>query len=529
MSETEGLLRNFRIRNAKDFVDYINSQTSSLYVFLGRINEWEDDENPPAVDNTLAQEVSIWNDISGLKRIKTNDAALGFRRINYERGRSYDIYDNTVNLENKDFYVITDEDNVYKCINNANGGLSTVKPTHFKYENISTEFDGYRWKYMFTISESLLEKYIAPNFIPVDIDTDVINNAIPGTIDNLKIITAGSGYASLATVNNGNEIPVYVKGDGDQNDTASINVTTSGEGEIVGFTFASGGNNYPYPNEKRQPVAIRQTTANGIVETAYGIASTNINGQISSVEIIVSGSDYVNGTAQIVQSSCRAYAETNFDGEIINTDIFTAREGSNFTRATAVIVDSLGSGAEIVPIISPLNGHGSNPEKELFANYVMLNLRLSGEEVFLDQDTFRRIGIIEDPVTFGTSGNVEPLVLTQDAIDAKYRLTLEDSTDNFITGERIYGESSGAIGTETSILNDSTLRVLVDNTISSDIEFFSSELIRGLDSGASGLITNITNPGLDYYSGTILYINNREPVTRNTEFQVETVTLVIEY
>jgi hypothetical protein len=529
MSESEGLLRNFKVRNAKDFVDYINSQVSSLYVLLGKITEWPDDENPPAVDNTLTQEVNIWSDASGLKRIKTNDAALGFRKVAYERGRSYDIYDNTVNLENKDFYVITDENNVYKCINNANGGISTVKPTHFKYENISTEFDGYRWKYMFTISESLIEKYIAPDFVPINIDTDVINNAVPGTIDNLKITSAGSGYRPIASVNGGNEIPVYVAGDGDQNSSASINVTTSGEGEIVGFTFASGGNNYPYPNEKRQPIAIRQITANGIVENAYGIASTNINGQISDVEVIVKGTGYVNGTAQIVQSSCRAYAETNADGELINTDIFTAREGANFTKATAVIVDPTGTGGSIVPIISPLNGHGSNPEKELFANYVMLNLRLSGEAVFLDQDTFRRIGIIEDPVTFGTSDNINPLVLTQDAVDAKYRLKIESPTANFTVGERIYGESSGTIGVETSILDDETLRVIVDDSLSSDFGFFNGELIRGLESGEGTVITDITDPQVDYNSGTILYINNREPVVRNSEFQVETVTLVIEY
>lgn len=529
MAQTEGLLRNFKLRNAKDFVDYINSQASSVYVFLGKIGEWEDDANPPAIENTLVEEYSIWNDISGLKRLRTNDAALGFRKVTYERGRSYDIYDNTVNLENKDFYVITDENNVYKCINNANGGISTVKPTHFKYENISTEFDGYRWKYMFTISESFLDKYIAPDFIPIDVDTDVINNAKPGTIDNLKVASSGIGYSSLATVAGGNELPVYIKGDGDQNNTAVINITTSGDGEIVGFTFASGGNSYPYPNETSQPVAIRQTTAEGIVETAYGIASTNISGQISSLEIVVPGTGYVNGTAQIVQSSCRAYAETNFDGEIINSDIFTAREGINFTRAEAVIIDSQGSGGEIVPIISPLNGHGSNPEKELFANYAMINLRLSGVEAFLDQDTFRRIGIIEDPVVFGTLEDIEPLVLTQDAVDAKYRLTLEGSTDGFIPGEQIYGESSGAIGNEISILDSNTLRVLYDRTLSSDIDFFSNELIRGLESGTTGTITNIINPGVDSYSGTILYINNREPVTRNTEFQVETVTLVIEY
>jgi len=531
MSSTSGLLRNFKIRNAKDFVDYVNSEESSLYVFIGKVTEWENEEEPPEIVNSLNEEYSVWNDISGLKRITTGDSALGFRRVEWQPGRIYDIYDNTINLTNKDFYVITDQNNVYKCINNANGSESRIKPTHIKYENISTEADGYRWKYMFTISESLLEKYIAPGFIPVDIDTEVIDNAEPGTIDNLKILNSGSGYTPNADVFNGDELPVYIQGDGDQNSSGTINITqTSAEGEIIGFIPSSDrGENYPYPNEKRQPIALRQITANGITETAYGIASTDINGQILDVEIIISGSGYVNGAAQVVQSSCRAYAETNSDGEITNVDVFTAREGSNFKRAKAIIVDSRGTGAEIVPIISPLNGHGSNPEKELYANYAMINLRLSSEATFLDQDDFRRIGLIEDPVVFGTSDNIDPIVLTQSTVDGKYRLKIESITGEFNNSELIYGELSGAIGVETSVLDSSTLRVLLDNSIAPSISFFEGETIRGLSSGASATITEIINPDVDYYSGTILYINNREPIIRNTEFQIETVTLVIEY
>lgn len=528
-TDTNGFLRNFKLRNANDIFDYINSDEANIYVFLGKLTEWDDEENPPEIVNSLEEEYRIWNHISGLKRILLNDAALGFRRINWERKRVFDEYDNTVDMSDKDFYCITDENNVYKCISNAGGSPSRIKPTHTKYGNISNEADGYKWKYMFTVSQSLIDKFIAPNFISLDIDPVVIENAEPGTIDNIKIIEGGQGYRSNADVLNEDEIPVFIKGNGDQNSSAVTDITTSGDGEIVGYNLSSGGSDYPYPNERRQPVAIRQTTASGITENAYGVASTNINGSIESLEIVIRGEGYVNGPANIVQSSCRAYAETDVDGSIRDAGIFTAREGNNFIEATAIPVDPNGTGAELVPLISPLNGHGSNPQKELFANYAMINLRLAGSSTFIDQDDFRRIGLIEDPIQFGTENDSEPQILEDTEVDAKYRLTLDSPTSSFTTGEIIYGETSGARGVETSILDSNTIRIIQDESISSELKFFENETVRGLDSGATATITDIESPDVAPYSGQILYINNREVVERNKELQVETITLVIEY
>lgn len=530
-----GLLSNFRNRNASDFFTNIVNEENFLFVFIGRTAPWDDDEIVPDVQNTLLEENEIWTDINGIKRIQPDDVTIAFRRVDWSENKIFDEYDNGVDLSNKDFYAVTDENKVYKCISNNNRSKSTVKPIHTTFD-VSSESDGYKWKYMFSISESLLEKFIAPEYAPLVVEEDVIEFAEPGTIDNIKIENSGSGYKANASVEASTELPVFIEGNGKQTASAAALLSTS-DGRVLTASVLDGGSEYPYAPESRIPVALRQITDAGIVQSAYGIAATNALGQIDDFELIIGGFGYTNGEAKIVQSSCRAYAETNFDGEIINADVFTGRQGSDFTEATAIIVSDNGSApGKLRPQISPLKGHGADPQKEVFAKYVMINLRLSGEESFIDLNDFRRIGIIEDPYQFGESLAFDGLDSDGDQKrfdgligDTRYRIVLDGSNEGFQTNEVLYGESSGARGNELTTFNDDTIRVIVDRSLAPDIDFESGETVRGLSSGEVGTISNIIEPDIEPYSGTILYINNSEPVVRELDLQLETVTLVIEY
>lgn len=70
------------------------------------------------------------------------------------------------------YYVVTDDLNVYVCIDNNNLGLSTIKPT-FTNTNQSddgtTLADGYTWKYIYKIPQTDAEKFMTPNWFPVKI------------------------------------------------------------------------------------------------------------------------------------------------------------------------------------------------------------------------------------------------------------------------------------------------------------------------------------------------------------------------
>lgn len=530
--ERIGLLSNFRNRNSAEFFNNIIDEENFVYVFIGRTTPWNESEDVPDVKNTLSEEKRIWDDINGIKRIQPDDVAVAFRRINWQANRIFDEYDDGVDLSKEDFYVVTEDSNVYKCISNNNRSPSTIQPTHTTFD-VSNEADGYKWKFMFSIPESLSDKFIAPEFVPLVIDEDVIEFASPGTVDNVKIDEAGSGYTPNANVDTLTEIPVFIQGDGDQEVSAEALITTS-DGRVITTSVLDGGDNYPFAPESRIPLALRQITDDGITQTAYGIGETNEFGQIDSFNIVIQGSDYVNGTAQIVQSSARAYAETDFEGKIINADVFTGREGRNFNQAEAILVDesiSEDNECKLRPIISPLEGHGSDPQKEVFANFVMINLRLAGDETFIELDDFRRIGLIEDPREYGDTvdSNGDPQRFEGNIGDTRTRIILDSNNSEFESDEVLYGESSGARGNELTLLNNDILRVLVDRSLAPDIEFEVNETVRGLSSGATGTISDIQNPDIERFSGSILFINNTEPVVREFNLQLETVTLVIEY
>ena len=88
----------------------------------------------------------------GAKRITTADVTHAVPRHNWTSGVTYDQYDDQdTNLLNDDFYVMTEDYNVYKCLFNAGNTASTTKPTGVATTPFTTA-DGYIWKYMYTVT-----------------------------------------------------------------------------------------------------------------------------------------------------------------------------------------------------------------------------------------------------------------------------------------------------------------------------------------------------------------------------------------
>lgn len=72
-------------------------------------------------------------------------------------------------FELRPYYVITDEYKVYKCLGNASGALSTIKPSSTDTSNLTPSplADGYIWKYMFTISTNDIERFYTTSWVPI--------------------------------------------------------------------------------------------------------------------------------------------------------------------------------------------------------------------------------------------------------------------------------------------------------------------------------------------------------------------------
>jgi hypothetical protein len=115
-------------------------------------------------------------------------------------------------LESSMFYVMTEDYNVYKCLDNNNGARSTVKPSGTQISPILTA-DGYIWKFMYNVPINLRNKFLSDTQIPV---VSALTNQFysGGALDTILILAKGSGYttATITPVGDGflESDPVYL-------------------------------------------------------------------------------------------------------------------------------------------------------------------------------------------------------------------------------------------------------------------------------------------------------------------------------
>ena len=530
---TSVLLSKARYKNAKQFVDSITGDVVELtndsdvyrdkgyYLFIGRPQPWEDDNAPDDVVDTLESEYNAWYNMTALKRLTDQNVRLAFKRVNWASGTVYNEYDDAVDLNTKNFYVMTSQFNVYKCISNNGGVPSTDRPTQLS--GIEETTDGYKWKFMFTISQSDMNAFATPEYLPIRYDSTVIGNATVGSVEHVVVEDGGSGYVVNSS------LPIYVYGDGNerQSETAKGTITIDGFGRVTSVTVdpLNDGDGYSIPVVGQIPVLLRQVTSTGTRETAFGLATANESNAIVSVSIVIKGEGYVSGQqVDIIQSSCSAVAFTNSLGEVTTAKVTDG--GQNFRKASAIVVANSTTAATVRPIISPFRGHGASPDRELLAKYVLLNITLSANEGsgdFTITNDYRQIGLVEDPYNYGTTD-----VATANTLNAKRTLNVTVTSGTFLADEKIYGQTSGATGNYIDIIDTNVLRYIKgDINLSNTIDFQAGETIVS-ESGATATINSIVDPEVERFSGDILFINNRVPISRNAD-QVETISFVLEY
>jgi hypothetical protein len=213
-----------------------------------------------------------------------------------------------VKLEEAKFYVMTDEFNVYKCLDNNNNGLSTVKPIGTQVAPIDLN-DGYKWKYMFNVPIALRTKFLTDDQMPVlTALTQQFYSA--GGIESTIIESRGSNY-NVATLT--------VSGDGyleaDPVFLSSTIITTGGTNYADGDTLTIA-----------QPI---DTSAEWLSNSAL-YQGNKISSGLNIYEVIQAGISSnvapthkngiaTNGTATLKYLGTTARAFPTFTGSSIST------------------------------------------------------------------------------------------------------------------------------------------------------------------------------------------------------------------
>jgi hypothetical protein len=264
----------FRIHNAQSFKEgFDEAASTNIYLGIGRPQSWTNDNTPDTPKDTVGDELYYWDDMIALKRVQSSDVSLAIVRRNWTTAKYYDTYRHDYNgvtagvnindggatapatLADANYYVITDEYNVYKCINNKKNGVvvqSTSKPTGTTPNAlIGPLADGYVWKYMFTVSPADVLKFVSTDFVPVKTlstnpgTTDAYytqwlsqDAAVDGAIDHIAVNTQGTLYTtapSVQIVGDGTGAAATAVIDAGTGKVTAINMTSKG----VGYTFAT--------------------------------------------------------------------------------------------------------------------------------------------------------------------------------------------------------------------------------------------------------------------------------------------------
>ena len=227
-------------------------------------------------------------------------------------------------------------------------------------------------------------------------------------------------------------------------------------------------------------------------------------------------------------SGASGYANVS-SGGVIKVNMINNGVGYSNVITTITANSSHGQGARIQGYLAPANGHGFSPVDELGGYNVMLNVKLTGQESnnwsYLVNNDFRVIGLVINPLLANNNQANNSLY------DQTIRLNIANSDGEFTYDEKIVGQTSGAFGHIVHFANTNAARtagVLRITSSSTNNQFSIGEVIVGQTSSIEANVVSITKGDLKPYSGKIIYIDQRTPITRATD-QSEDIKLIVRF
>ena len=563
----------FRIHNAKQFIEAFDEVSftsgaavtdssgllnSNMYLFIGKVTGWSDDASPPTPTDSVANtHYENWRDMIAAKKITSTDVSHVIPRKNWTNNTNYFAYtDNTNTLHSQDFYVMTGDYNVYKCLSNSDSNssgttasTSTTKPTGTGTAIISTA-DGYKWKFMYQIPASDALKFVTPNYIPVD-----------------KVRRANSYLA-----NTYDSAPGQVQFDVET--AAAASGGGNGAIEVVHLTTRG----LQYLGEVGNVSAVTNTTTVTITGTSLAADDCIVNNDIYFTSGDASGeggtiTDY-NGTTKVVTFTPAITAPSATDGYAIGPKVVISGDGqganvrcttnstgginataiiaggNNYSNASISIISNASQSnsfnpsptAVLTPIIGPKGGHGSDAVDELGGFYILINSRLEYSESnnFTTDNDFRKVGLLAQPkFSNGDFANTSVVDQATAAVVSSWNGTA------FSVDELVTGATSGATGRVVDFTGNNTIRMtdIIPSGNSTtagyngiygyftNTEVIAANTVGGGGSGASATANGsgaVTGGDLQRFSGDIIYVENRSPISRATD-QIEDIKLIIEF
>lgn len=489
------------------------------------------------------------------------------------------------------FYVINSEYDLFVCIEtglDANGdpNPSTEEPrrTQSPKELIDySDIDGYVWKYITTIKSSDVNKFTTDHWIPVktltaqevkeseleelaggipEAQAIVQKYSTPGSVVSCIIENPKQQLGTYQTTHTGVLVSAINPASASSHSTGVLAKNPL----ISGATDPSSSNNaynnmhlyVYYTTTGASPVSVTETYVidlnngyNGSTKTislasteswstsllAALAASQTVTYEILPIIVAIS-----NGTTPVKIKPVVS------NGMISRVKVIDPGEGATFVNVL-VNASSGKSSVSAVPakvraVISPIQGLGSDPEKDLGAYFVMLTAKLpynDGSNDFPVSNDYRQIGIIRD--LRDSDGNLA----TSSTYNAANSLTLSNISGDLFAVDEIIKQSyviSGQTVTAKAILIDITQTGVSQHRIgyvqtpeTGYVPFVTGQTLSTERYGTDGTIlssqvtadvVDVISPEIKKFTGEILYLENRRAILRSSE-QTEDIKAIIEF
>ena len=489
------------------------------YVFLGNHLAYTNENIPPAIIDSIADEKNSWDNMIAAKKITGNDVEFVIPRVSWTSSTKYKQYDDAVSFDElltgntslnvKPMYVMTTSRNVYKCLSNNASANSSVEPSGdytSSNGNIATS-DGYIWKYMFNVKPS--NKFLTNTWIPTPTSTAQIDygvnviGVVDGELSTIVVTNSGSGYYEnnvSATLSFATGCTILTLAN---TTNVAANMSVAGTGITPGTYISS----VDVPNNK---ITLSTST------TAAGGGGTTANQLSLATRIYVDG----DGT------SVSATPTVNAAGYVTKATVSTI--GIGYSRANAYIFGT-GSNATLRCILDPKYGHAYNPAKELGANNVMVAVKIgeidSTENGKISANTtFRQYGIFVDPHKYADAN-----VVSQANANSVVSLTTDISVDtgtSYTLDEFVYQGTSTSTASAYGFVVDQTSSTIKLTNVKG--LFITGLSLVGATSGTSRLIIGSGTSEFQPYSGDVLYTENEVKTTR-ADGQTENIRLIVRF
>jgi len=281
-----------------------------------------------------------------------------------------------------------------------------------------------------------------------------------------------------------------------------VNIQDPGEGYTIASVVING---YPGVDARLTP----NLYSGGLISNQSNIEINAVKGTIDSIVVKHSGSNIISippDAVRIVGDGSGATARAVFSrGGVSRVVVVNKGSGYTWARVEISYVSGIGTTPPLArAIISPVNGHGSDAVKELFAKRFMIStgIPLGLNQGFTSKNKYRQTGLIKNPLRYSMG-----LRATDTDLSSCYVVTSDFTLDEVPEDKvLIDGDGNRFIVVSPPLVESDKVSVLVASLSSTPIR---EGVILFVD-GVPHRVFSVINPTVDKFSGELLFVDNRQ-------------------